>query len=65
MKVGDEIEIMQPAGHSNFTQMISAMYDQAGNEITVAPHAQMLIRIPISRPVTEFSILRRQGKSNA
>lgn len=65
MKVGDEIEIMQPAGHSNFTQTISTMYDQDGKEITVAPHAQMLIRIPFSRPVTEFSLLRRRGKSNA
>lgn len=65
MKVGDEIEVMQPPGQPNFMQSIDKMYDQDGNEIIVAPHAQMTIRIPFNQPVTEFSMLRRRGKHNA
>lgn len=64
MKVGDEIEIMQPPGRPNFTQIIKKMYDQDGNEIMVAPHAQMTIGIPFDQPVAEFSMLRRRGKGN-
>lgn len=62
MKIGDEIEIMQPPGYSNFTQIIEKMYNEEGAEINVAPHAQQIVRIPLLKPALEFSILRRQVK---
>jgi putative protease len=59
MKVGEEVEVFQPQGES-FRQIIGEMYDAEGNAITVAPHPQQLVHIPLSRPVTALSMLRRQ-----
>ncbi|KYZ77537.1 peptidase U32 [Anaerosporomusa subterranea] len=59
MKTGEEIEIMQP-GQSNFQQIITRMTDVEGNEISVAPHAQQLVRMDVQQPVAPFSMLRRQ-----
>ena len=63
MKVGQEIEIMQPK-QSNFGQVITQMFDMAGNPITVAPHPQQLVMIPMNAPVQEFAMLRRKVKDN-
>ncbi len=59
MKVGQEIEIVQP-GVQAFTQFITAMKDEDGNEIEVAPHPQQIISIPVIKPVTEYAMLRRR-----
>lgn len=63
MKVGQEIEIMQPA-QPNFSQVITEMFDMDGNSISVAPHPQQLIQIPMSQPVKELSMLRRKVKNH-
>lgn len=63
MKVGQEIEIMQPA-QPNFSQGITEMFDMDGNAISVAPHPQQLIQMPMSQPVKEFSMLRRKVKNH-
>lgn len=64
MKIGQQIEIMQPK-HANFGQVISEMFDMAGQPINVAPHPQQLIMMPMSQPVREFAMLRRKVKDDA
>nr|WP_145102239.1 U32 family peptidase [Sporomusa sp. KB1] len=64
MKVGEKIEIMQP-GRSNFVQTISQMFDSEGNLISVAPHPQQIVTMPMSQPVVPYAMLRRpQGRSD-
>lgn len=64
MKVGEEIEIMQP-GAENFVQTISQLFDSEGNSINVAPHPQQIVTLPVSQPVVPYSMLRRpQGRSD-
>lgn len=64
MKVGEKIEIMQP-GRSNFVQTISQMFDSEGNPISVAPHPQQIVTMPMSQPVVPYAMLRRpQGRSD-
>ncbi len=59
MKTGEEIEIAQP-GYPNFNQIIQTMLDDQGSPITVAPHPQQIITMPMSRPVVPFAMLRRR-----
>jgi len=63
MKQGEEIEILQPAG-ANFCQTITAMTDAEGNLITVAPHPQQLIVMPLSNPTMPLAMLRRKVVQN-
>ncbi len=63
IKVGQKIEIMQP-GKANFVQTITEMFDMEGNSILVAPHAQQLLRMPMSQEVAEFAMLRRGVSEN-
>jgi len=63
IKVGETIEVMQP-GRPNFSQVITAIYDENGEAITVAPHAQQLITIPMEHPVIPYAMLRRQVVAN-
>lgn len=63
IKVGQNIEIMQP-GKANFVQTITEMFDMEGNSILVAPHAQQLLRMPMSQEVAEFAMLRRGVSEN-
>lgn len=58
MKVGEEIEIIQP-GSKPFIQKISQMFDAEGTSIEVAPHPQQLVTMPMSEPVKPFAMLRR------
>ena len=64
MKVGQEIEIMQPQ-QPNFSQTITEMFDMEGNPIDVAPHPQQLIMMRMNNPVREFAMLRRKVESYA
>lgn len=61
MRVGDEIEIAQPAGPA-FSQRIEHMTDADGLEIQAAPHPQQIITMPMREPVQPYSMLRRRGK---
>jgi putative protease len=63
MKVGQEIEIMQPA-QANFSQHITEMCAMDGTPIEAAPHPQQLIMMRMSQPVREFAMLRRKVKDN-
>jgi putative protease len=55
-KVGDTLEVMPPAGPvTKFT--VTQMLDGEGNSISIAPHPQMEIKLPMM-PLPENSILR-------
>jgi len=57
-KLGETIEIMRPKGE-NLTFTIEKMYDEDGQPITVAPHPQQKVYIPIGTPLDRYSMLRR------
>lgn len=61
MKLGQEIEIVQPKG-TTFVQKIGEMLDDLGNHIEVAPHAQQKIRIAMQEPVEPYAMLRCKEK---
>lgn len=57
--LGDEVEIIGP--HDMFTEVINRMYDADGNEIEVAPHPQMIVKIPLERKVGKYYMLRKKA----
>ncbi len=56
-EVNQEVEFFQPHGKT-FKQKISEMYDSEGAEITAAPHAQQIVKIPVIQEVEIFSLMR-------
>lgn len=56
--VGDEIEIIQP-GKPFITQKVTYMENENGESIDVAPHAQMIVKMPVSEPVVKDAMLRK------
>ena len=59
--VGDEIEIIQP-GKPFFKQTVRYMENEAGERIQSAPHAQMILKMPVDFPVNSDSMLRKVRK---
>jgi len=57
--LGDEVEIIGP--RDMFTEVINRMYDADGNEIEVAPHPQMIVKIPLERKVGKYYMLRKKA----
>ncbi len=55
--VGDEIEVLQPS-KTFFAQIVEEMRNEKGEDIKIAPHAQMILKIPMKEPVVENSIVR-------
>lgn len=56
--IGDEIEVVSP--NDFFVQKIQSMKDSEGNEIDVAPHPQMILKINMDRPVEPYTMLRKK-----
>lgn len=56
---GDRLEILEPQG-SGGELIVSEMFDENGEAIEVARHAQMRVAIPCARPLQPMSLLRRQ-----
>ena len=56
---GDALEIMNPNG-GWFEQIAKDMKNEKGEDITVAPNAQMTVFMKTDSPVEEFSILRKK-----
>jgi putative protease len=56
--LGDEIEIMIPRG-GNLRQKVTRIIDEEGNTVEAAPHPQQVVRIPVDRPLPEYSIIRK------
>lgn len=61
MFTGDNIEVVPPEG-PYFTQTIKNMKNIDGEDIEVAPHPQMLVYMPMDKPVGEYTILRRKAE---
>ena len=59
MIVGDEIEVVVP-GRDYFVQIIEAMKNDEGENIRTAPHAQMIVYMPMKKEVEPYTILRRK-----
>lgn len=59
MIVGDEIEVVVP-GRDYFVQIIEAMKNDEGENIRTAPHAQMIVYMPMKQEVEPYTILRRK-----
>jgi putative protease len=55
---GDEIEFFGP-GKKFFKQKIDKMWDEADNEIEVAPHAQQIIKMKVDQEVERYFLLRK------
>lgn len=56
---GDELEILVP-GDGYFVQTVLNMKNENGEDIDVAPNAQMTLYVKTDKPVKEFSILRKK-----
>ncbi len=56
-EINQQVEFFQPHVKT-FQQKISVMYDEDGNEILAAPHAQQIVKIPICQPVEIWSLMR-------
>lgn len=56
---GDEIEIIRPFD-SSFAFKADFMTDADGNDIDVAPHPQMTVKLKPGQEVGEFAILRKK-----
>ncbi|PYG86977.1 putative protease [Ruminiclostridium sufflavum DSM 19573] len=59
MIVGDEIEVMSP-NKDYFVQTIESMKNEDLEDIRTAPHAQMVVYMPMTEEVEPFAILRRK-----
>lgn len=59
MIVGDEIEVVSP-GKGYFVQTVEYMENEERESIRTAPHAQMLVYMPMKNDVGEYTILRRK-----
>lgn len=55
---GDEIEFAGPHT-ATFTQVVSAMWDKAGQAIEAAPHPQQIVLLKTDRPVAALDLVRR------
>lgn len=59
---GDTLDVLE-AGSRPYTIVVSEMFDQEGQQISSAPHATMLVKIPCARPVAKGAVLRKQRTS--
>ena len=55
--VNQRVEFLQPCGKT-FSQMITSMRDEDGQEIFSAPHAQQIVKISVAEPVEIWSLMR-------
>ncbi|MGO1469648.1 MAG: peptidase U32 family protein [Tissierella sp.] len=57
--VGDEIEIFGPK-KEYFTQTIEKMWNDKGEEIDVAPHAQQIITLKVKEDIDKYYLIRKR-----
>jgi len=57
-KIGDSLEILTPL-MERFLFKVESMQNRDDQEITVAPHAQMSVFLPVKQPIPVQSLLRR------
>jgi putative protease len=59
IKQGDKLEIMQPNG-CDIPLIAEQMWDMEGNIIESAPHPQMLLKMRVTQPVMQHSMIRKK-----
>lgn len=59
MFLGDEIEIFGPS-KEYFTHTIEKMWNDKGEEIEVAPHAQQIISIKLKKDIEKYYLIRKR-----
>ncbi|MBQ1302238.1 MAG: U32 family peptidase C-terminal domain-containing protein, partial [Firmicutes bacterium] len=59
MVIGDRVEIFGP-GADFFEQELTEMYDEEGQPIDAAPHAQQIVKIRMKQPVGPFFMIRKK-----
>ncbi|MCX7715655.1 MAG: U32 family peptidase [Clostridia bacterium] len=59
--VGEQIEIIQP-GKPFFSQTVTCMENESGEPIESAPHAAMILKMPMKFPVVENAMIRKISK---
>jgi len=68
MVIGDEIEVFGPPGlmpsRDFFTQKLTVMKNEDGEDIDAAPHPQQLLYIKMEQPVGKNFILRKKKQDN-
>jgi len=57
-KVGDMLEILLPT-MQRISHRVEIMQNREGQDIKVAPHAQMSVFLPMQQPISVHSLLRR------
>ncbi|MDR2183831.1 MAG: U32 family peptidase [Clostridiales bacterium] len=55
--IGDTVEFLRAHGEP-FSQIISEMHDADGNPVDAAPHAQQMLKIRTTEPVSALDIMR-------
>ena len=61
-ELNQRVEFLQPHDET-FSQTLTSMRDEDGQEISSAPHAQQLIKISVVKPVEIWSLMREEFKS--
>ena len=56
---GETVEFLPPVGEY-FTHEVAYMENAEGEEIEVAPHPQMIIKMPVGREVSRDTIMRKK-----
>lgn len=56
---GDELEVMMP-GEKSFAFKADYLTDENDNDIDVAPHPQMIIKVKPGRELKDFALLRKR-----
>lgn len=57
--VGETIEIMKPDGRGHIPVTVEAIYNEEGEAMESAPHAQQRIYVKLTEMPEVFDILRR------
>lgn len=60
--VGDEIEVFGPE-KDFFTQTIQMMWNNKGEEIEVAPHAQQIIEMKMEKDIEKYYLIRKRKEA--
>ncbi|MBR0260355.1 MAG: U32 family peptidase [Selenomonadaceae bacterium] len=58
-EINQRVEFFQPCGKT-FSQVITSMRDEDGQEIFSAPHAQQIVKISVVEPVEIWSLMREE-----
>ncbi|NLL53477.1 MAG: U32 family peptidase [Peptococcaceae bacterium] len=58
-RVGEELEVLSPQ-EDPWTFKVTGLWDEEGAEVEVARHPQQKLKISVPRPLSPFTILRRE-----